>query len=86
MTDPELRKMIREFIVDNFLFGDRGELEDGTSLVGEGIVDSTGILELLSFLETTFQIKVKDEEVMPENLDSIDSILVFLESKGILAA
>ena len=71
----------RDFIVNNFLYGDGDKLAHDTSLVVEGIVDSTGILELITFLETTYQIKIADNEIVPENMDSLESIEKYLVSK-----
>jgi len=72
---------IREFILENFLFGDGESLRDNTSLMEEGIMDSTGILELLFFLEETFGISVEDEELVPENMDSLQNITRFINQK-----
>lgn len=73
---------IRQFITDNFLFGQGGEsLANNDSFLEQGIIDSTGVLELVSFLETQFQIAVSDQEMLPENLDSIDRLVHFIESK-----
>ena len=69
------------FIVENFLFGNNGDLEDNTSFLEEGVIDSTGILELVSFLEEEFPITVEDEELIPENLDSINNVTAYLQSK-----
>jgi len=77
----EIKDAIRMFIVENFLFGKNGELEDNTSFLEEGVIDSTGILELVSFLEEEFSIVVEDEELVPENLDSINNVTVYLQSK-----
>lgn len=71
-----------EFIIDNFLFGDRARapgLDD--SFLELGIIDSTGVLELVQFLEQTFQIKVGDAELVPENLDSIRALVDFVGRK-----
>ncbi len=76
------KKKIREFIVENFLFGDDEGLHNATSFLDDGIIDSTGILELVTFLEERFGILVDDEELVPENLDSIDNIGLYLEKKG----
>jgi acyl carrier protein len=77
------KQKIREFIVETFLFGaDDGQLEDGDSLLESGVVDSTGVLELVGFLEEEFGIEVKDEELVPENLDSIDNLAAFIEKKS----
>ena len=66
-----MRERIRGFLIDNFLFGDEEGLEDQTSFLDGGIVDSTGILELVDFLDDEFNIKISDDEILPENLDGI---------------
>ena len=72
---------VREFVVENFLFGDGEELKQETSFTEEGIIDSTGILELVFFLEETFSISVEDDELVPENMDSLRSIAGFIDRK-----
>jgi len=72
---------IRQFIVENFLFGDGQVLKDDTSFMQEGIIDSTGILELVFFLEETFGVSVEDDELVPENFDSLKKIVKYLETK-----
>ena len=72
---------IRTFIIDNFLFGNAHGLTDDISFLEEGIIDSTGVLELIAFLEEQFSIKVDDEELIPENLDSINNVATYLEAK-----
>lgn len=72
---------VREFIVENFLFGDGATLNNDTSFLHEKIVDSTGILEIINFLEEHFSIKIEDEEMLPENLDSLNNIDAFLKKK-----
>ena len=79
MTD--IKTTIKQFIIDNFLFGDDAGLADDTSFLEEGIIDSTGMLELISFLEENFSIELDDEELIPENLDSINNLLNFLDRK-----
>jgi len=79
MTDH--KTIVKEFIIENFLFGNADGLQDGTSFLEEGIIDSTGVLELISFLEEEFSIEVEDEELIPENLDSINNVTVFLQKK-----
>ena len=69
---------IRTFVVDNYLFGEEGKLNDDDSFMETGIIDSTGILELVRFLESTFGIKVQDEELIPDNLDSVCKIVSFI--------
>ncbi len=72
---------VRDFICDNFLYGDGAKLTNNTSFLESGIIDSTGILELISYLESTFGITIKDEELIPENLDSLININRFLGQK-----
>jgi acyl carrier protein len=76
-----MRDKIRAFIVENFLFGKDDGLEDDTSFLEEGIIDSTGVLELVSFLEEEYSISVEDEELVPENLDSINNVVQNLKMK-----
>ena len=75
-------KEVRDFVVSNFLFGDASSLQDNTSFLNSGIVDSTGILELIVFLEQKFKIKIEPEEMLPENLDSIEKVTRFLVRKA----
>lgn len=77
----DLKRDLRTFIVDTFLFGQDSNLTDDTSFLEQGIVDSTGVLELVAHLERTYNIKVKDEELVPDNLDSINAIAAFLGTK-----
>lgn len=72
---------VREFIIDNFLFGDEDKLQNNESFFDSGIVDSTGILEIVGFLEDEFSIKIEDEELIPENFSSVDTLNKYLERK-----
>lgn len=72
---------IRKFVINNYLFGEEGTLKNDDSFMETGIIDSTGILELVRFLESTYGIKVADEELIPDNLDSITKIITFIHSK-----
>ena len=72
---------IRGFIVDTFLFGEDGGLRDDSSFLEEGIVDSTGIMQLVSFLQEQYLISIEDEELIPDNLDSIRKVMQFVEGK-----
>jgi acyl carrier protein len=78
---PEYETEIRQFIADRFLFGEDKKLGDDDSLLEAGIIDSTGILELINHLEERYKIKVNDDELVPENLDTIASISAFLGKK-----
>ena len=75
------REKVRTFIIEEFLFGQAGDLSDGDSLLEKGVLDSTGVLELVAYLDRTFSIKVEDAELVPDNLDSIKSICSYLERK-----
>jgi acyl carrier protein len=77
----EKKKKIRQFVVDNFLFGDDRGLKDDSSFLDEGLIDSTGILELVNFIEEEFSVKVADLELHPENLDSINNVAEYLRKK-----
>lgn len=77
----QIHQDIRKFIVDFFLFGQDDSLADNDSLLDKGIIDSTGVLELVAHLEKTFSIKIENDELLPENLDSINAIVSFLERK-----
>jgi len=72
---------VREFIVENFLFGDGQQLQDDTSFMESGIIDSTGILELITFLEEKYEIKIEDDELIPENLDNLQNVARFVDRK-----
>ena len=72
---------VKEFIIENFLFGDEDQIELETDFFDKGIIDSTGVIELVSYMEETFQISIDDEELIPENLSSLENIKVFLEQK-----
>jgi acyl carrier protein len=75
------RKQVREFLVSNFYIAEANLLEVDTSLLDQGIIDSTGVLEVIGFIEETFGVTVEDSELLPENLDSIDGIARYVERK-----
>lgn len=82
MSDA-IKSQVRAFIVENFLFGDGNyPLADELSLVDSDLVDSTGILEMVTFLEETFGISLADADIVPDNLDSIDRIARFVSLKS----
>ncbi len=75
--------LIRRYILENFLFTeDGGTLRDNASFLEEGIVDSTGVLELVMFVEETFGISVDDAEILPENFDSVEKLTAYVRQKG----
>jgi acyl carrier protein len=77
----EAKTKVREFIIENFLFGKDEGLNDDTSFLDAGIIDSTGVLELVGFLEEAFAITVEDEELLPENLDSVNNVVAYVGKK-----
>ena len=80
--EQENTQIIRAFIVENFLFSSSdNSLKDTDSFLENGIIDSTGVLELISFLEEKYGVQVQDEEIIPDNLDSINAVVAFLERK-----
>ena len=83
--DVELKNIsqpIRAFLQEHYLFGyGEEEFSDAASFLDHGILDSMGILELITFIEAEFTIKVSDEEILPENLDSINAICRFILNK-----
>ncbi len=82
VTQDDIRAKIRQNILENYLFtDDPSALNDADSFLEKGIIDSTGILELIYFMEDEFGIKVQDEEMIPENLDSVDNIIAFVARK-----
>jgi acyl carrier protein len=72
---------IREFVITNFLFGQDNGLKDDDSFLEGGIIDSTGVLELVAFLEQQFGISVADRELLPDNLDSVEKASRFVSAK-----
>jgi acyl carrier protein len=78
----DIRSDIRGFILDNFMMGrDPQVLTDSGSLLELGIIDSTGVLELVGFMEEKFNLQVEDEDLVPENLDSVDNLVEYIEHK-----
>lgn len=78
----DIAETIRGFIANHFLSGDvLKTVDDNDSFLEKEIIDSTGVLELVSFIEETFDIRVEDEELIPENLDSVDRLVTYVKSK-----
>ena len=82
-TDQDtVKRDLREFIIEAFFIGDEAEaFADSDSFMEKGIIDSTGVLELTSFVEEKYGITVEDEEMTPANLDSIDNLTGFIRTK-----
>ena len=77
----DYKKDIEEFIVENFLFGEKNELKEETNFFDKGIVDSTGVLELICFIEESYDITIDDEEVTQKNFSSISNVNNYLLQK-----
>ncbi|MCP3398630.1 acyl carrier protein [Bradyrhizobium sp. CCGB20] len=80
------KEQIRAFLTSNFYISDVTALNDDASLLDQGIIDSTGVLEVVGFLETTFAIAVDDSEILPENLDSVQGMAHYIARKMSSAA
>ena len=79
-----VKDQIKQYLAENFLFSDNGyQLSDSASFLEEGVVDSTGVLELVMFVEETFDITVKDEEIVPENFDSVAQLAEYIHRKTV---
>ena len=72
---------IRQFVVENFLFGQGAQLKDDESFLDSGIIDSTGVLELVGFLEEHYGITIDNAELIPDNLDSVERVARFVQQK-----
>ena len=78
----DTKETIKKFIVNHFLKGDKSRsLSDDDSFIEQGIIDSIGVLELVAFLEEKFGFRVGDEEIVPENFDSVNKLDSFVQSK-----
>ncbi|WP_027081255.1 acyl carrier protein [Luteimonas mephitis] len=77
--DIQTRAKIRGYILENLMFSSNdSDLADGASLLDRGIIDSTGVLEIVMYLEEQFQVKVKDSDMLPSNFDTVDNIVGFV--------
>ena len=83
MSTNPITATLRAFVVENFLYGDTSvAFEDSASLIGNGLMDSTGVLELVSFLEEHYGLSISDAEIVPANLDSVAAIGDFVARKA----
>ncbi len=78
-----VRARVRDFLRTTFYLADQGELKDDTPLLETGIVDSTGVLEVIQFLEEAFAFHVEDDEIVPENLDSVERLAQYVSRKAV---
>jgi acyl carrier protein len=76
-----MKTELRHFIVENYLFGRDNGFGEEESFLDRGILDSTGVMELIAFIEGRFGVKVEDHELLPENLDTLSSLARFIEGK-----
>jgi len=83
-SSSSVKETVMNFIRENFIMG-RSDvvLDEEVSLIDSGVMDSTGVLELVEFLESQYSIKIEDEELVPENLETIENIIGFLKTKGV---
>lgn len=77
----DVQARVKQFIVENFYVSDPAELAPDTSLIAGGYVDSTGMLELIAFIESEFGVRIEDQEMIPENLETISRIAAFVGRK-----
>ena len=76
-----IREQIRDFLTVNFLYGDHVHLDDNASLLEQGVVDSTGVLELVLFVEETYGISVDEADLQPENFDSVSRLTNYVAAR-----
>jgi acyl carrier protein len=81
-NETAVRSELRSYIINNFLLGNAADFSDGTELMEAGILDSTAAMELVAFIEATFRITIEEQEIIPENLNSIDDICDFIRQKS----
>lgn len=77
----DTKESVRQFITKNFFVADASKLADDASLLDQGIIDSTGVLELVGYLESEHGVQVGDDEIVPENLDSVGAIAAYIARK-----
>ncbi len=78
----QIKESVKKYILDNFLFeSDENAVAYDDSFLEKGIIDSTGVMELVSYIEEEFKVSVDDDELVPENLDSINNLAVFIKKK-----
>lgn len=77
----QLKSEIKNFIVENFLYGQNNGLGDDISFLGKGLIDSTGVLELVAFIEERYGVSVADEELIPDNFDSVNKLSNYINKK-----
>ena len=81
MNTETAKSQVRQYVMENFLMGAGAELGDDESFMKNQVIDSVGVLELIAFLESRFRIKVEDDEMVPDNLDSLNGVGRYLARK-----
>jgi acyl carrier protein len=81
MPTPDIEREVHSFVISNFLFDQSVDLDPDDSLLDKGLIDSTGVIELVDFLEERYAIKVEDDEVIPANLDSVRNVAKYVDRK-----
>lgn len=81
MRTTDIERELCSFVIDNFLYGQPMHLQPHDSLLGNGLIDSTGVLELVAFLEERYAIKVEDKEVIADNMDSLKNLTTYVARK-----
>ena len=81
MTETDIKAQLIKFIVDNFMLARSVDVAATPSFLEAGIIDSTGVLELVQFIEDTFSLSVADDEMLPDNLDSLANLARFIQKK-----
>jgi acyl carrier protein len=82
----DIKTMVRQFLLDNFVMGSNVEIADDTSFMKGHILDSTGFIELIMFIEESFGVKVEDEEMLPENFDSLLNVERYVGRKRMISS
>jgi acyl carrier protein len=78
----DVKQQIRQFVAENFLFSNNGfDLDDDESFLEAGVVDSLGVLELVTFVEEKFDVQVPDEDIVPDNFDSVDNLATYIGNR-----
>ena len=80
MQTTDIEQEVRTFVIENFLFGRSEALKDDAPLLGN-VIDSTGVIELIGFVQERFNISVGDDEVMTDNFGSVNNVVAFIEKK-----
>lgn len=82
IATEDITRIVKSYILENYLFGyEEKDLSDELSLIHSGVIDSTGVLDFIVFLENAFEIEIMDTEILPENLDSVSAASRFVDRK-----